>query len=566
MDPLWLQQYPAGVPAQVRTDTHPSLVAMLAHSMARHRERVAFCCMGRQLRYGELDDLSTALAAWLQAQGLQRGDRVALLLPNVLPLPVAVLAVLRAGGVVVNIGPELPQAELQHRLRDSGARVCIAGEAAAATLQAVVDSGTVALRHVVVASLGDLQGALKGPLLNHWQRRVKRAVPQWHIRGAVSLHTALEQGRHKALAPVALGPDDLAALQYTGGTTGTSRGAVLLHRNLVANVLQAEAWNAPALQQLHQGGSEGDTLVQLGALPLHHIYGFTLVLLLGLHQGACTVLVPHTQDTAGLLKLLARHRVHVFAGVNALFQRLAEHPDVDRVDWSALRLAVGGATAVEAPTALLWLLKTGVPICQGYGLSEAGPAVTCNPVTATAFSPHLGLPLPGTDVKLIDDEGRPVPAGLPGEIAVRGPQVMAGYWQRPDDTARVMTPDGYLRTGDIGQIGEDGGLLLVDRKKDLIFVSGFNVYPNEVETVVAQLQGVQACAAVAMPDDKAGEAVRLVLVKTDPASAVPSEADVRAHCAVHLAGYKRPKVVEFRPELPTTAVGKVLRRELRDAL
>ncbi len=562
MDPLWLRQYPAGMPAQVRTDTHPSLVAMLAHSVARHRERVAFSCMGRQLRYGELDDLSIALAAWLQAQGLQRGDRVALLLPNVLPLPVAVLAVLRAGGVVVNIGPELPPAELQHRLHDSGARVCIASETAAAALQAVVERGGVALRTVVVAALGDLQGALRGPLLNHWQRRVRRTVPRWHIRGAVGLATALEQGRHKTLAPVAVGPDDLAALQYTGGTTGPSRGAVLLHRNLVANVLQAEAWNAPALQGL----PEGETPIQVGALPLHHIYGFTLVLLLGLHLGACTVLVPNPLDTAGMLKLLARHRVHVFAGVNALFQRLAEHPDVDRVDWSSLRLAVGGATAVEAPTALLWLLKTGVPICQGYGLSEAGPAVTCNPVTATAFSPHLGLPLPGTDVKLIDDEGRPVPAGLPGEIAVRGPQVMAGYWQRPDDTARVMTADGYLRTGDIGQMGDDGGLRLVDRKKDLIFVSGFNVYPHEVETVVAQLQGVQACAAVAMPDDKAGEAVRLVLVKTDPASAAPSEADVRAHCAVHLAGYKRPKVVEFRPELPTTAVGKVLRRELRDTL
>jgi len=576
MDPLWLRQYPAGMPAQVRTDTHPSLVALLAHSIAKHRPRVAFSCMGRQMRYGELDDLSIALAAWLQAQGLQRGDRVALLLPNVLPLPVAVLAVLRAGGVVVNIGPELPQAELQHRLHDSGARVCIASETAAAALQAVVDSGTVALRTVVVASLGDLQGALRGPLLNHWQRRVKRSVPRWHIRGAVGLSTALEQGRHKTLAPVAVGPDDLAALQYTGGTTGTSRGAVLLHRNLVANLLQAEAWNAPALQLLQSGTSEstststttseGETLVQVGALPLHHIYGFTLVLLLGLHLGGCTVLIPNPQDTTGMLKLLARHRVHCFAGVNALFQRVAEHPDVDRVDWSHLRLAVGGATAVEAPTALLWLLKTGVPICQGYGLSEAGPAVTCNPVTATAFSPHLGLPLPGTDVKLIDDEGRPVPAGLPGEIAVRGPQVMAGYWQRPDDTARVMTADGYLRTGDIGQFGEDGGLRLVDRKKDLIFVSGFNVYPNEVETVVSQLAGVESCAAVAMPDDKAGEAVRLVLVKSDPTSAAPSEADVRAHCAVHLAGYKRPKVVEFRPELPTSAVGKVLRRELRGSL
>lgn len=562
MDPLWLRQYPAGMPAQVRTDTHPSLVALLEHSFAQHRGRTAFTCMGRSLGYDQLDELSRALAAWLQAHGLARGDRVALLLPNVLPLPVAVLGVLRAGGVVVNLNPELPLPELQHRLRDSGARVCIAIETAAATLQAALEDDTVHVRTVLVVALGDLLGHLKGALVNHWLRRVKRAVPTWQIRGAVSFASALDQGRPGALKPVALGPEDLAALQYTGGTTGPSRGAVLLHRNLVANVLQAEAWNAPALRAL----PAGETLVQVGALPLHHIYGFTLVLLLGLHLGGCTLLIPNPQDTAGMLKVLARQRVHCFAGVNALFQQVAQHEDADRVDWSGLRLAVGGATAVDGTTALLWLLKTGVPICQGYGLSEAGPAVTCNPVDATEFSPHLGLPLPGTDVQLIDDEGRPVAAGQPGEIAVRGPQVMAGYWQRPDDTARAMTADGYLRTGDIGVLGEDGGLRLVDRKKDLIFVSGFNVYPNEIETVVAQMPGVEACAAVAMHDDKAGEAVKLILVKTDPGSAVPSEADVRAHCAEHLAGYKRPKVVEFRPELPTTAVGKVLRRELRDTL
>jgi long-chain acyl-CoA synthetase len=402
MNPLWLRQYPADIPAQVRTDTYPSLVGLLAHSLARHHDRRAFTCMGRNLSYAQLDDLSLALAAWLQSQGVSRGDRVALLLPNVLPLPVAVLGVLRAGGVVVNLNPDLALPELQHRLRDSGARVCIAIETTAAMLQAAMDSGTVPLRTVVVASLGDLLGHLKGALVNHWLRRVKRAVPAWQIRGAVSFATALDQGRGKALAPVDLGPDDLAALQYTGGTTGPSRGAVLLHRNLVANLLQAEAWNAPALRQL----PEGDTLTLVGALPLHHIYGFTLVLLMGLHLGGCTVLIPNPQDTTGMLKVLAHHRLHCFAGVNALFQSVAQHEDVDRVDWSSLRLAVGGATAVDASTALLWLLKTGVPICQGYGLSEAGPAVTCNPVTATEFSPHLGLPLPGTDVQLIDDEGR----------------------------------------------------------------------------------------------------------------------------------------------------------------
>jgi long-chain acyl-CoA synthetase len=325
--------------------------------------------------------------------------------------------------------------------------------------------------------------------------------------------------------------------------------------------LQAEAWNAPALALL----PPGEQLTQVGALPLHHIYGFTLVMLMGLHLGGCTVLIPNPQDTTSMLKVLAQHRVHTLAGVDALFQAIAEHPDVERVDWSGLRLALAGATALSKTTALLWQLRTGVPICQGYGLSEAGPAVACNPVTATGFSPYLGMPLPGTDVRLIDDQGRDVPAGTLGEIAVSGPQVMAGYWQRPEDTARAMTADGYLRTGDIGVIDDSAGLRLVDRKKDLIFVSGFNVYPNEIETIVSQMPGVQACAAVAMHDDLAGEAVKLILVKSDLSSANPSEADVRAHCAAHLAGHKRPKVVEFRDGLPTTAVGKILRRELRES-
>jgi long-chain acyl-CoA synthetase len=560
MDPLWLRQYPAGMPAEVRTDTHASLVALLAHSFARHRDRRAFVCMGRAISFAQLDERSRALAAWLQNKGLARGDRVALLLPNVPQLPVAVVAVLRAGGVVVNLDPQLPPAELRHRLTDSGARVAIVIDSAAAMLQTVLEDTSVVLPQVLVASQGDLLGALRGAVVNHWLRRVQRTVPPWSIRGAITFGAALEGGRQRELAPVPIGPDDLAVLQYTGGTTGTSRGAVLLHRNLVANLLQAEAWYAPALARL----PEGETLTTLGALPLHHIYGFTLVMLLGLHLGGCTLLVPDANDTGALVRLLERHRVHCIPGVNALFKALGQHPEVDRIDWSALRLAVGGATAVEASTALLWLLKTGNTLCQGYGLSEASPAVSCNPVDAAAFSEGLGLPLPGTDLQLIDDEGRPVPIGLPGEIAVRGPQVMAGYWQRPDETARVMTADGYLRTGDIGQLDAQGRLRLMDRKKDLIFVSGFNVYPREIEDVVGRLAGVSACAAVSMPDDKVGEVVKVVLVKSDPASAVPSEADVRAHCEAHLAGYKRPRVVEFRAELPTSAVGKVLRRGLRD--
>ena len=558
MDSQWLRQYPAGMPAEVRVDEHPSLVAMLEHSFRQHHDRLACTCLGRSLSFGQIDTLSQALAGYLQSQGLVRGDRVAVMLPNVPQYLVTVAAVLRAGLVVVNVNPELPAAELAHQLKDSGARLIVIMETAAATLGQVADS--VPTLKVVVATMGDLLGPLKGLLVNHWMRHVQRLVPAHALRGAVSFGAALDGGRHKALAPVAVGPDDIAALQYTGGTTGPARGAVLLHRNLVANLLQAQAWYAPALARI----APHEQPVTVGALPLHHIYGFTLVMLLGLHLGGHTLLIPNPHDTEGMLKVLARHRFHCFPAVNTLFQEVAQHPAADRIDWSALQLSVGGAMAVEPATALLWLLKTGRPLCQGYGLTEAGPAVTCQPVDSDTYSPHIGLPLPGTDVMLLDDEGQPVPPGTPGEIAVRGPQVMAGYWQRPDETAKVMTASGHLRTGDIGLIDDSGGLRLVDRKKDLIFVSGFNVYPNEIEDVLAQMPGVRACAAVSMPDALAGEAVKVVLVKADPGSASPSEAEVRAWCEAHLTGYKRPKVVEFRQELPRTRVGKVLRRGLRE--
>lgn len=558
MDELWLRQYPASVPAQVRTDGPASLVAMLERSFRAHRALPACLCMGRSLSFGQIDDLSQALAAHLQSLGLARGDRVALMLPNVPQMLVAAAAVLRAGLVVVNVDPLLGPQGLAHQLRDSGARVIVIMETAAATLAEVID--TVPIQRAIVAAMGDLLGPLKGTLVNHWMRRVQRLVPPYELPGAISFTAALDSGRHKVLSPVAVGPDDIAALQYTGGTTAPSKGVVLLHRNLVANLLQAEAWYRPALRHV----PPGEQALTVGALPLHHIYGFTLVMLMGLHLGGCTLLVPNPQDTEGMLRVLARHRVHCFPAVNTLFESLARHADVGKVDWSSLRLSVGGAMAVEPATALLWLLKTGSSICQGYGLTEASPAVTCSPVDPSAYSGHIGLPLPGTDVLLIDDEGRPVPAGTPGEIAVRGPQVMAGYWQRPDETAKVMTASGHLRTGDIGVVDASGGLRLVDRKKDLIFVSGFNVYPNEIEDVLAQMPGVRACAAIGVPDAKAGEAVKVVLVKADPGSASPTEAEVRAWCDTHLMGYKRPKVVEFRADLPRTPVGKVLRRGLRE--
>ncbi len=579
MESHWHTQYPAGMPTQIRLDAYPSVVAVLEQSFLRHHDQPACIFMGRALTYGQIDALSRELAAYLHSLNLARGDRVALMLPNVPQHLVAVAAVLRAGLVVVNLSPQLSAPELEHRLRDSGARAIIIIDTAAATLQAVLmpaggatttASTAVAntLATTIVTATGDLLGPLKGVLVNHWMRRGQRRVPAYELPGAVSFTTALDSGRHRAPTNPGLAPgltkelraDDIAALQYTGGTTGVSKAAVLLHRNLVANLLQCAAWYRPALAQV----PADEQLVTVGALPLHHIFGFTLVLLLSLHLGSCLLLIPNPHDTTAVLKVLSRHRFHCFPGVNPLFLALAQHADTDKVDWRALRLSVAGAMAVEPATALLWLLKTGSPICQGYGLSEASPAVTCNPVDATEFSGHLGLPLPGTDLVLVDDDGEPVPAGTPGEIAIRGPQVMAGYWQRPDDTARVLTASGYLRSGDIGVIDNSGALRLVDRKKDLIFVSGFNVYPNEIEDLIARMPGVRACAAISMPDAKAGEAVKVVLVKSDPDSASPSEADVRAYCAAHLTGYKRPKVVvEFRGELPRTPVGKVLRRALR---
>lgn len=537
--------------------TPTTVPALLEEAWRQHRDRPACVFMGRTLTHGQIDELSKAMAVHLLAQGLVRGDRVAVMLPNVPQMLVTVAAVLRAGLVVVNIVPQLPLRDLAFQLKDSGARVIVLMETDAHLLQQL--PATLPERHHIVATLGDLLGPLKGTLVNHWMRRVRRLVPAYTLPRSMAFTTVIENGRHLPLPPCTVQPEDIAALQYTAGTTGVSKGAVLLHRNLAANLLQARAWIQPALARC----PAGEQWVTVGALPLHHIFGFTLVMLLGMHLGSCILLIANPHDTAGMLKVLMRHRFHAFPAVDSLFQAVARDPDVDQVDWSHLKLSLGGAMAVQPSTALLWLLKTGSPICQGYGLSEASPAVTCNPVDDSPFSGHVGQPLPGTELLLIDDDGRPVPPGTPGEIAVRGPQVMAGYWQRPDETARVMTAGGYLRTGDIGVFDDSGALRLVDRKKDLIFVSGFNVYPNEVEDVVAQIPGVRACAAVAVPDERAGEVVKVILVKTDPGSASPTEAEVRAWCDTHLSGYKRPRVVEFRPELPCTAVGKVLRRELR---
>jgi len=554
MDKIWLKQYPAGVPAQIQVDLYPSLVALMEESFTKYRTLPAYHFMGRAISFGQIDDASRALAAYLQTLGLAKGDRVAIMLPNVPQYPVAVAGVLRAGYVVVNVNPLYTPRELEHQLKDSGAKAILILENFAATLAQVIDA--VPAKQVVLAAMGDLLGLVKGAIVNHVVRKVRKMVPAYSLPGAVRFNDALARGRRKSYVPPKVGPDDVAVLQYTGGTTGVSKGAVLLHRNLVANVLQSEAWYQPALKKI----PAGEQIVTVCALPLYHIFGFNTNMMLSMRMGGANILIPNARDIPALLKELSHHRFHSFPAVNTLFNAIANHADFDKVDWSALKISVGGGMAVQQATARLWLEKTGCPICEGYGLSETSPSVACNPVDATAYSGTIGLPMPNTELALLDDAGLEVPPGTPGEIAIRGPQVMAGYWQRPDETAKVMTPDGFFRTGDIGTVDERGYFRIVDRKKDMILVSGFNVYPNEIEDVLTQMPGVAEAAAVGIADAKAGEAVKLVLVKRDPNL---SEADVRAYCEANLTGYKRPKVVEFRTELPKTPVGKILRRELR---
>ena len=561
MQKIWLKQYPAGVPAEIASDVYPSLVALIDESFRKHRDLPAYRFMGRAFSFGQIDDASRALAAWLQGQGLARGDRVALMMPNVPQYPVAVAAVLRAGLVVVNVNPLYTPRELEHQLKDSGAKAIIVLENFAATLAQVIDQ--VPTKKVLLTAMGDMLGLVKGALVNHVVRRVKKLVPAFTLPGPPLVTTtrfneALARGRRMSLAPASLGPDDIAVLQYTGGTTGVSKGAVLLHRNLVANILQAEAWYQPALKKI----PAGQQIVTVCALPLYHIFGFNTNLRLGLRMGGCNLLIANPRDIPALFKDLAAQPFHSFPAVNTLFAAMANHVDFDTVDWSHLKISVGGGMAVTQGTARLWLDKTGCPICEGYGLSETSPSATCNPVDGSAFTGTIGLPMPSTELALLDDDGHEVAPGSTGEIAIRGPQVMAGYWQRPDETAKVMTADGFFRTGDIGTVDERGYFKIVDRKKDMILVSGFNVYPNEVEDVLSQLPGVLECAAVGIPDDKAGEAVKVVIVKKTPAL---TEAEVRAWCEANLTGYKRPKVVEFRADLPKSTVGKILRRELREA-
>jgi long-chain acyl-CoA synthetase len=555
MDKFWLKSYPAGVPAEIDYTQYRSLVQLLDESFRKFATRNAFACMDKTMTYAELDRLSARLAAWLQSKGLKKGARVALMMPNVLQYPVAIAAVLRAGYTVVNVNPLYTPRELEHQMKDSGAEAIIILENFATTLQQVLERTTI--KHIVVASMGDLLGTMKGAVVNFVVRHVKKMVPAYALPNAISFKQALAQAAGMELKPVDLDHDDIAFLQYTGGTTGLSKGATLSHRNVLANVLQTEAWMQPALKK----EPVVEQLVIVCALPLYHIFALTVCNLIGTRTGAMNILIPNPRDIPGFIKELAKYKVNMFPAVNTLYNGLLNHPDFAKLDFSALKVTNGGGMAVQQAVADKWIKVTGCPIAEGYGLSETSPVATSNPADMTEYSGTIGLPLPSTEIAILDDDGNPVPLGQSGEIAIRGPQVMVGYWNQPEETAKVMTADGFFKSGDVGIMDERGFTRIVDRKKDMILVSGFNVYPNEVEAVVAMIPGVLECACIGVPDEKTGEAVKVFVVRKDPSLTAEQ---VLAYCKENLTGYKKPKYVEFRDELPKTNVGKILRRQLRD--
>ncbi|MBA3479547.1 MAG: long-chain-fatty-acid--CoA ligase [Lautropia sp.] len=557
MERFWLTQYPPGVPADVDASQYRSVAALIEEAFRNFSARDAYVSMGKSMTFREVDELSRNFGAWLQSRGLTRGARIALMMPNVLQYPVAIAGVLRAGYVVVNVNPLYTPRELSHQLIDSGAEAIVILENFAGTLEQVI--GKTQVKHIVIASMGDLFGLLKGTLVNFVVRNVKKMVPAYTLADAVRFNTALAEGARMQLTPSAAGHEDPAFLQYTGGTTGLSKGATLVHRNVIANVLQSQAWMQPALHNPKKPPPPEQTIIAC-ALPLYHIFALTVCCLLGMRTGAKNILIPNPRDLPAVAEALKPHKVGLFPAVNTLYNALADHEAFRKLDFSELRVSNGGGMAVQKAVADKWLKLTGCPICEGYGLSETSPSATCNPTDTDRYSGTIGLPLPSTEVVILDDDAQPVPLGQPGEIAIRGPQVMAGYWQRPEDTAAVMTADGFFKSGDIGIMDERGYIKIVDRKKDMILVSGFNVYPNEVEEVVSSHPGVQECAAIGVPDEKTGETVKLFVVKRDPAL---TEKDLQEHCARNLTAYKKPKHIEFRTDLPKTNVGKILRRELR---
>jgi long-chain acyl-CoA synthetase len=555
MDKFWLKSYQENVPAEIDWTQYRSLTHLLEEAFRKYAGRKAYACMDKSITYAELDRLSQQMGAWLQSRGMEKGARVAIMLPNVLQYPVAMAAVLRAGYVIVNVNPLYTPRELQHQLVDSGAQAIIVLENFANTVQEVV--ANTGVKHVIVATMGDMLGTLKGAIVNLVVRKVKKLVPAFSLPGSISYKRMLAEGARMTLTPVKLGHDDIAFLQYTGGTTGVSKGAILLHRNVIANVLQNEAWLMPTLSKQ----PAGEQLQFVCALPLYHIYALTVSALMGTRLGGMNVLIPNPRDMAGFVKELGKYRINIFPAVNTLYNGLLNNPEFAKLDFSSYLVCNGGGMSVQQAVADKWLKLTGTPIVEGYGLSETSPVVTANRCDITEFTGTIGLPLPSTEIAILDDDGKVLPIGSSGEIGVRGPQVMAGYWLRDDETAKSMTEDGFFKTGDIGIMDERGYTRIVDRKKDMIIVSGFNVYPNEVEGVVAAHPGVLECAVVGVPDVHSGEAVKLFIVRKDPNL---SREDMMAWCKEELTGYKRPRFIEFRDSLPKTNVGKILRRELRD--
>ena len=551
MQKPWLSQY-AGVPATIDLERFNSIPDLFDAAFARFANRPMAINMGKSISYAEFNRYSKDVAAWLQGLGLQKGDRVAIMMPNCMQYLVLVPAILRAGYVVTNINPLYTPDELTHQLNDSGSKAIFILENFAHTLQVSLPN-TTALKHIIVASLGDMLG-FKGKIVNFILRHVKKLIPAWQIKSAIPFKQVLAEGSQKTYQPVALNQKDFAFLQYTGGTTGVSKGAVLTHGNIVANVLQAEAWCAPALADIK--GSP----VFVSALPLYHIFGLTVNALYSLHIGGTVLLITNPRDIPAFIKDLSKQPFHVMPAVNTLFVALLHNPQFKTLDFSHLRVALGGGMAVQKAVADQFQEVTGVPICEAYGLSETSPAALMNPIKLTKFTGYTGLPISSTEVAILDDDGVEVPLGTHGEICIRGPQVMPGYWQRPDETAKVMTADGFFRSGDIGFMNEEGFVKIVDRKKDMVLVSGFNVYPNEVEDVAVMHPKVLECAVIGVPDDYSGEAVKMFVVKKDNSL---TEKELQDFLREHLTGYKRPKHIEFRSELPKSNVGKILRKDLR---
>jgi long-chain acyl-CoA synthetase len=552
-DKPWLASYPDIVPAQLPPLEFESLAELLEKSCARYASRTAFSSMGKTLSYRELEEQTRKIAAWLQDIGLQKGDRVAVMMPNVLQNPVAVYGILRAGLIAVNVNPLYTPRELEHQLRDAGAKAIFVLENFARTVEQVLAKTDV--RHVVVSSLGEMLGT-KGLIVNFVVRRVKKLVPSWSIPQHKSFRQVLSEGAGKPLRPAGLTGSDIAFLQYTGGTTGIAKGAVLTHQNLLANKQQLQLW----LRSAFEIKKQPEVLNFLCALPLYHIFALTVNSLMGMSLGAHNILIANPRDIPGFVKEFGKSNVHVFPGLNTLFNALMNNAEFAKLDFSSLILSLGGGMAVQRPVAERWLKMTGTHITEGYGLSETSPVATANRFDSPEFTGSIGLPLPSTELDIRDEDGNSLPLGEVGEICIRGPQVMAGYWQKPQETAKVMTADGYFRSGDIGFMDQRGYTKIVDRKKDMILVSGFNVYPNEIEEVAAMHPGIVEAAAIGVLDEHSGEAVKLFVVRKDPAL---TEADIKAHCAANLTNYKRPRFIEFRTELPKSPVGKILRKDLR---